>query len=88
LRAIQLWKRTMTGALHGERLSVYYYATAPVKIPTPIRFDDEVVEKLDCHWARSLEKYLSRLVRAECKERNLSDTHLLLSGIADLGLYC
>jgi hypothetical protein len=73
------WKRVMTNVLRGERLSVYYYVTAPTKI----RFEDGFDKELDCHWARSLEMYLSKLVRAECGASNLLETHLLLSGAAD-----
>ena len=80
----QLWKRAMVeGVLSGMRLGVYYYVTVPTKVQSPISFDDGAGEELDCHWARSLEKYLSGLVRNECEERNLAGTHLLLSGIAD-----
>jgi hypothetical protein len=34
----QRWRRIMTGPLLGERLSVYYYVTAPKKFPSPIPF--------------------------------------------------
>ena len=80
----QRWKRIMTDKLRGERLSVYYYVTVPKKFRSPIRFDDDGFEQeLNGHWARSFEAYLSKLVRNECRAKNLLDTHLLLSGAAD-----
>jgi hypothetical protein len=83
-RTDQRWKTVMTGALHGERLSLYYYATVPRLIPLPFPVDDASQPKeLECHWARSLEKYLSKLVRDEHKKRGLLETHLLLSGLGD-----
>lgn len=81
-RTDQRWKRVMTGALNGERLSLYYYVTPPQ--PTEFRLDGGFEPKqLECHWARSLEKYLSKLVRDEYTKRNLHETCLLLSGLAD-----
>jgi hypothetical protein len=82
-RTDQRWKRMMTDALRGERLSVYYYVTAPKKFESPIRFDNVSDHELNCHWARSLEVYLSKIVRDECLAKHLTDTHLLLSGVAD-----
>jgi hypothetical protein len=84
-RTDQRWKIAMTGpVLNGERLSVYYYATAPKIITSPLSFDDGSEPKdLECLWARSLEKYLSQLVRAEYKKRGLMETHLLLAGLGD-----
>ncbi|MCA6104738.1 hypothetical protein [Bradyrhizobium australafricanum] len=79
----QRWKRIMTDALIGERLTLYYFVTAPVTVKSPIRFDNELEHELNCHWARPFEAHLSKLVRKECRERNLLDTHLLLSGAAD-----
>jgi hypothetical protein len=80
----QRWKRIMEGPLRGERLSVYYYVTPPMKFQSPIRFNDNGFDQeLSCHWARSFEALLSKLVRNECRENNLLDTYLLLSGAAD-----
>lgn len=82
-RTDQRWRRIMTCALHGERLSLYYYVTAPKNFELPFRFDDGVEINIDCHWARSLEKYLSKLVRSDCAAKGLSTTHMLLSGLSD-----
>lgn len=72
----------MTGALNGERLSLYYYVTLP-KL-TEFRLDGGFEpKKLECHWARSLEKYLSKLVRDEYSKSGLLETCLLLSGLSD-----
>jgi hypothetical protein len=80
----QRWKRVMEGVLNGENLSVYYYPTVPQIIDAPIKFDGNAErEQLECHWARSLEKYLSKVVREEYTKRGLLETHLLLSGLAD-----
>lgn len=74
----------MEGPLRGERLSVYYYVTPPKKFQSPIWFDDKGFgQELNCHWARSFEVYLSKLVRSECRKNNLLDAYLLLSGVAD-----
>lgn len=62
----QRWKRVMEGVLNGESLSVYYYATVPQIIDAPFKFEDGIErEQLECHWARSLEKYVSKVVRGE-----------------------
>ena len=81
-RTDQRWNRTMTDALNGERLSLYYFVTVP-KL-TEFRLDSSFeLKKLECHWARSLERYLSKLVRDEYSKSGLLETCLLLSGLAD-----
>jgi hypothetical protein len=80
----QRWQRVMRSVLEGERLSLFYFPTVPQIISSPIYLDEEPnPRELECHWARSLEKYLYGLVRAEYKKRNVLDTHLLLSGLGD-----
>jgi hypothetical protein len=76
-RTDQRWRRIMTGELRGERVSVYYL------IITPSMKVELLDEEIDCRSARSLEGHLRKVLRNECRARNLLETHLLLMG--DIG---
>lgn len=72
-----LWRKAMEGPLLGQPLGVYYYVTTPKRFPSPVCFDDAAIAReLSCHWARSLEVYVSQVARTEGHP-------MLLSGVSD-----